>query len=138
MKIASRGIIVFDNKILLVQHKGKSYWSLPGGKLNPNEDIKNALERELFEELGVNAETKDLKFINEFKYPKGKYSLEFFFTVKNPEAFNTDLKGDLSEVELENIKWVNLNDLENVRPSFLMEEIHNIEKSGLKYFSTIE
>ena len=43
------------NSILLVEHekKGKQYWLLPGGGLQPGETMDEALEREVAEETTV-------------------------------------------------------------------------------------
>lgn len=52
------GILRRNGKILLAQRpEGKpysGYWEFPGGKIEENESGRNALMRELYEELGVN------------------------------------------------------------------------------------
>lgn len=51
------GIIIDeDGKILLVKRRGKSHegmWGLPAGTMQPGETVKEALEREMREELGI-------------------------------------------------------------------------------------
>lgn len=47
-----RAVIVHDNKMLIAQMKG-AHSFLPGGGVEPGEGAKNALARELYEELGV-------------------------------------------------------------------------------------
>lgn len=48
-----------DGKVLLAQrpmHKNYGgHWELPGGKVEPNETDRQALDRELSEELGISA-----------------------------------------------------------------------------------
>lgn len=51
------GVILVQDQILLAQrpkhlHKG-GYWEFPGGKLEANESVQDALVREIEEELGV-------------------------------------------------------------------------------------
>lgn len=53
------GLLVRDGRLLVAQrspngsHPGK--WELPGGKIEPGEAPRQALRRELHEELGINA-----------------------------------------------------------------------------------
>lgn len=42
-----------NRQILLLDHKKCNAWSIPGGKINEGESIKDALFRELKEELGI-------------------------------------------------------------------------------------
>lgn len=57
------GIAMKDGKIFMARRKpGKSlagFWEFPGGKVEPGEDHKTALARELKEELGVCVEVGD-------------------------------------------------------------------------------
>ncbi|QQS60180.1 NUDIX domain-containing protein [Candidatus Falkowbacteria bacterium] len=52
-KIAVKAFIVKDNKVLLLQGGVKGWWELAGGKIEYGEDPKEALGRELQEELNV-------------------------------------------------------------------------------------
>ena len=137
-KIAARAIIIHNNKLFVVKHRGSTYWSLPGGKLDDNEDMKSALARELVEELGVEGKVGNLRFINEFRYGEhGAYSLEFFFTIKNPEAFlGESLKGELMEEELSDWGWIEMTEDIQIRPDFLKEEMKgfNPESQEIRYF----
>lgn len=49
----ARGIIVKDNKLLLLHAKGYHQSFLPGGHIEFAESAKTALSRELYEECGV-------------------------------------------------------------------------------------
>ena len=49
-------LLVRDNKLLLVKRKydpDAGYWSIPGGHLDLGERVKEAAEREVFEETGL-------------------------------------------------------------------------------------
>ena len=55
-KVVGIGILVIDNKILLVKRgieTGYCKWSMPSGFINRFEKVEDAIERELFEECGI-------------------------------------------------------------------------------------
>lgn len=41
------------NKWIMVRHKKRSTWEIPGGHIEKNEEIENAAKRELYEETGA-------------------------------------------------------------------------------------
>ena len=55
VRIRVAGILLNDNKLLLIAHKknGKVYWLLPGGGVCFGEPLAQALIRELKEELNI-------------------------------------------------------------------------------------
>jgi ADP-ribose pyrophosphatase YjhB (NUDIX family) len=50
----TRGIIVDGEYILIAKAKNANNTFLPGGHQEFNENLKKALEREIFEEIGIN------------------------------------------------------------------------------------
>ena len=59
MQKVAAAIIKSGNNVLLMRrapgHSLSGYWEYPGGKVEPNERVKQALKRELKEELGIDA-----------------------------------------------------------------------------------
>ncbi|NLS17433.1 NUDIX domain-containing protein [Rhizobium sp. P40RR-XXII] len=69
IRIAAALVLRPDGDTLLVRKRGTAAFMQPGGKVEPQETAEKALVRELFEELGLAAETKDLIFIGRFQAP---------------------------------------------------------------------
>ena len=70
--LRSYGIIIKDNKLLVskeyYESVDKLFLKLPGGGVELSESPKEALLRELQEELNINAETGDVLHIGEKSY----------------------------------------------------------------------
>ena len=64
-KIRVTGILIEDDKILLVKQKvsDKRNWSLPGGKLEQGETLEQGIIREMKEETGLDTEIIKLLYI---------------------------------------------------------------------------
>ncbi len=71
-----------DGSFLLAQRPaGKiwaGYWEFPGGKVEPGETPRHALERELHEELGITVSTAYPWLTRLFSYPHATVRLNFF------------------------------------------------------------
>ncbi len=53
-----------DGELLLVKHEGVGLWVLPGGGVDGSESFREAAERELGEEAGVEADYRGLAMLN--------------------------------------------------------------------------
>ena len=60
-------IHIQNKKLLLTRSKGKTAFYMPGGKRNQGEDDKQALVREIKEELGIEIEQSSIKFYKVFE-----------------------------------------------------------------------
>ena len=78
------GIIFFQNQILCVQRpKNKLLYisekfEFPGGKIEEGETKKEALQRELFEELNISTNIKSLYLTVIHKYPDFELTMHSF------------------------------------------------------------
>lgn len=78
-------ILAFDGRrsnrsILLIKRGNDPYkdcWALPGGHIEPGEDLVDAAIREFWEEVGIQLDTKDLKQLGAYgtpgRDPRGDY-----------------------------------------------------------------
>lgn len=81
--LVSAAVVVRDGKVLLSQRKGGTHlagaWEFPGGKVEPGEDPKDALVRELREELGVDATVGDVVEVTFHRYAEAEKSVLLLF-----------------------------------------------------------
>lgn len=54
-RVATKAMIVHDDKVLLVKEIPEMWWGFPGGGVDHGETVEISLVRELEEELGVSA-----------------------------------------------------------------------------------
>ena len=138
--IKVRGVIVNENKLLIVKHKQSQFMALPGGHLEYGEDVIICLKRELVEELGVLPEVGGLLYINTFIDDKKDEYVEFFFEVKNgKEYLNIDELERTHSHELAEILWVSSNDNISILPKKFDKDFKNdnIFEGGTKFISEL-
>ena len=82
VRVAAAVILRPDGQVLLAQRPaGKAYagyWEFPGGKLEPGETPRVALDRELAEELGLAVRRAAPWLVQYFRYPHAHVELNFF------------------------------------------------------------
>lgn len=131
-----RGIIINKDKLLLVGIVGNDFLCLPGGKLEHGEDVKECLERELIEELGVSPVIGNLLYVNTFIDRNGNHNLDFVFEVLNGKYY-VDLDGleRTHAFELDKINWVSRNENINFLPKTIINDFKNggILSNEVKY-----
>jgi 8-oxo-dGTP diphosphatase len=82
VRVAAAVLLKPNGRVLLAQRpEGKpyaGYWEFPGGKLEPGETPRHALDRELHEELGILVRRASPWLVQEFVYPHAHVELHFF------------------------------------------------------------
>jgi ADP-ribose pyrophosphatase YjhB (NUDIX family) len=83
MRLRVAGVLVHDNRLLLVQHEkdSKTYWLLPGGGVGVGERLQDSLLREFTEELNLQVTVMDLLLVVETVSPQGEHILQPTFLV---------------------------------------------------------
>lgn len=103
---AARGIVLRDDRILLLFTERYNDFSLPGGGVDQNEDIQVALKRELEEETGArNVEVRaHYGFIEEYR-PHWKPDYDLMHMTSH--FFVCDVAPELAAVRMENYEIAN-------------------------------
>lgn len=128
-------------KFLLVRHKNKDYWSLPGWHIEWNEDIYKAIKREVKEELNLKIKilwTKiwlDFENIKELAGPVCVYKIEFetskWKNVKKLEyIFLSEIKSGeikIQEEEIDEYKFFTVDEILTLESTF--KQVKQILKS---------
>lgn len=141
----SCAIIENKDKILFQKRKGDKFWALPGGKIEILEKTKEALMRELKEELGIeDISVGEVVSVTEnfFKWD-GKQVHQYIFTHKvhiNEDKYNS-IEDEFEGAEIgKNVifKWIKKSELknENIKPDYIVDQILNMKNTVI--FSTCE
>lgn len=115
-RIRVAGILIEDNKILLIQHhkNNKKYWLIPGGGNDWGETTKEALIREYKEETNMDIEVDEFLFFSETISPdKKRHVLNLFYKIHRNNKDNSIIKlGE--EAVLTDLKFVTKEELETM------------------------
>ena len=96
----------------------KGGWEFPGGKIEENETAKEAVIREIHEELGATVRVGDMIDTIEYDYPTFHLSMDCFWCEV--------VSGELKLLEAEDAKWLSKNELDSV--DWLPADITLIDK----------
>ncbi len=94
-------VIERNGRILICQRKGGRHalkWEFPGGKIEPGEDARSALARELLEELRIEARIGALLHSETVQYPGSPAIRLQFYQV-------TDFSGEPLNLQFEEMVW---------------------------------
>ncbi len=108
MKRVAAALIVQDGNILICQRTRHQpfplQWEFPGGKIEEGEQPRDALRRELDEELGIDAEIDDEVARVQHEYKNGNaVELRFFLVSKFERAIENRIFRD--------VRWVRRSEL---------------------------
>lgn len=104
------GIIKNGEKIFATQRgygEFKGFWEFPGGKIEANETRKQALVRELKEELAIDVKVENFLCTINYDYPTFHLTMHCFYC--------SIVKGELTLLEHQSAKWLKTNELDSVK-----------------------
>lgn len=105
-------IIYFENRILCVQRPQNKFtyisekYEFPGGKIEKGETKKEALKRELFEELNITTDIKSFFLTVVHEYPDFELTMHSF--ICEVETKELILKEHIAQ------EWLTINELEKL------------------------
>jgi mutator protein MutT len=115
-----------ENKILLIKRmKGDciGLWGLPGGKIEKDEHVSEAVVREILEETGIESDFKAyLGFVSEHLVENNKIKAHFLLHVCELVA------NEFPEIENKNLGWFELNEIEAMKDEIIPSDFLMIEK----------
>jgi 8-oxo-dGTP diphosphatase len=80
--LVAAAVLVENGRVLLTQRKKGTHlagaWEFPGGKVEPNEDPRAAVVRELREEVGIEVRAGDVVEVTFHRYAEKSVLLLFF------------------------------------------------------------
>ena len=135
MKKSAGVIVKWDNKCLLCKRSNvETYsgeWSIPGGKVEPDEDIIDAAHREFYEETDKKL-TGDLEFLGVMGRMNRKgtkqSSIMYVFTTNVDEPIHPDLENAEYGEEHSECGYFSIDDLPEPIGENLMKYLKNVLK----------
>ncbi len=141
-EVASRALIVFEDKVLLVWHNDHAQaWYTPGGRIKPGEPMKDALAREILEETGLEVEIFDLvAFFDTYTLKEVSHKFEFLFLARPkvaPDWMQKDCVDEDPTGAVSHMRWFRKAELENeprVFPRFVRNFPALLAPRSLAYY----
>ena len=132
------GIALNGDRALLHRAEMDDFWSLPGGRIELLEPAKDALKREMLEELDIEIRVERLVWVveNFFEYDSKPYhEIAFYFLMTFPHDSHL-YERDEPFVAYDNgikliFKWYRLDELKTLElyPAFLKDGLRSIPES---------
>ena len=127
LRVRVSGLLIEEEKILLVKHKGLGgghLWAPPGGGMEYGSSAEENLKREFLEETGLEVRVLKLQFVNEFiKSPL--HAIELFFLVEREGGklkLGSDPESDKNHQILEAINFFSFAEIVAMKEN----ELHNL------------
>jgi len=109
--LVSAAVLIEKGRVLLTQRKRGTHlegaWEFPGGKVEPDEDPREALVRELREEIGVETSVGEPVEVTFHRYPEKSVLLLFFAVTRragSPEP---------RAIDVADVKWAGPDELDD-------------------------
>ena len=100
--------ILNNGQILMVCHQTatRTYWTFPGGGVNPGETLEQAVLREVKEETGLDVKVNRLLFEEDYEYGKSYcYLAEMADTGENPSLDFLPEEESIFGTMLHSVAW---------------------------------
>lgn len=134
-KYRVNGVIIQNDRMLIINCNDFDLYYLPGGYVELGEDSKQAIIREMIEETETNVTIeKTIAIVENFYMDERSlktHEIIFYYLLK-PENYDkiklenySRIENDKGKLKQLNFEWVNLKDLKDIdfRPHFLKEKL---------------
>jgi 8-oxo-dGTP diphosphatase len=118
MKHVAVGILLHNGRVLACQRKDTVRyplkWEFPGGKIEAHESAREALIRELREELEIDAQPNGILLTHEWIYPEDAADPASDSAFRVTYFLVRHFSGDLHNNTFQEIRWVTPEDLQTM------------------------
>ena len=135
IELIARAVIQKDDKVLLAHKIGESNTFLPGGHIEEGEYAEEALQRELQEELGIEAQIRGFVGVLEHKFTDRNgvdyEEINLIFEVEIDAEDPESIEGHLE------FTWSNPSEFKerNLLPSSLPELLKDWQNEGVPFYN---
>lgn len=136
--VRAAGVCVRDDYVLLHTADGIDFWALPGGRCEMGEQTSHTVQREMWEETGLEVMVGDLLWVMEnFYEDEGKafHEISFYYQMMLPESLPsprdqpefTGVEGDKPLT----FRWFPLAEVEDLRlfPTYFRHALRELPTS---------
>ncbi|HEY4013457.1 MAG TPA: (deoxy)nucleoside triphosphate pyrophosphohydrolase [Polyangiaceae bacterium] len=113
--LVAAGVVIEDGRVLLSQRKRGTHlegaWELPGGKVEPGEDPRDAVRRELREELGIDVTVGEIMDVTFHLYAEAQKAVLLLFY----EAARAPGSPEPRAIEVAAVAWAGADSLDPAR-----------------------
>lgn len=122
--IAVKGIIVNDNKVLIIQRSsndeiGADTWEFVGGKMDFGERLEEALRREITEEVALDVSVDKLLYATTFKTDEHRQVVILTYLCVTSNAVPT------LSFEHKNYLWANKEEMMGLLSKPIVDDLNN-------------
>lgn len=115
LRVSAYGIVIHEQKLLLVNTRSTGKWFFPGGGVEIGETLEDAIKRECMEEAGIEVEVEKFFTCKEVffyydPFDTGFQNYAFFYTC-NARTFEVTEKNQVEFDEAEKPTWVDMQTL---------------------------
>jgi 8-oxo-dGTP diphosphatase len=109
--VVAAAVIIEKGRVLLTQRKAGTHlagaWEFPGGKVEPGEDPREALRRELREEIGVEARVGEIVEVTFHRYEEADKAVLLLFY----EASREEGSPEVQAIDVAAFRWAVMEEL---------------------------
>ncbi len=132
-RIRVTGLLIEGNKILVLEQKTSDRkYAIPGGGVEIDETLEQALVREFKEETGLTIKTNQILYISEYYKDANTHVVEIAFTVSRTDKTEKIILGNepnSSDHIISNYKLIPINELGDIG----MEKLASLLDDKLTY-----